>query len=75
MSIIFPTTLELVPAYGRSYESIAKAKEAWIKGLDFKVRYGGSYCSVRDIKLIKSDYSKVKVYTDATLLASFNVDL
>lgn len=42
----------LVPAYGRSYETVEAIHEAWKDGKDFRIMFShnaaGPYCSVRD---------------------------
>jgi len=44
------TTINVVSAYGRSYDSIVSAKEDWDLGKDFKI-VGGPYIN-------KSDWAK-----------------
>ena len=47
----------LKPAYGRTYLTARAAMRDWENGKDFYIvngDYAGSYCSIRDIKLMKS---------------------
>lgn len=53
----FPRELTLTGAYGRE-----ATLEDWKAGKDFKI-YGGPYCSIRDVKLMKAEG-----YTDVTLV-------
>ena len=50
--------IELIPAYGREYNSIVEALKDWEDGKDFQV-YNGPYCSVRDLEKMTKDFSKV----------------
>lgn len=53
------TALYVVPAYGREYDTPEEAIADWKAEKDFKVARGGPYCSIRDLKLIKSEYSVI----------------
>ncbi len=53
-------SINIAPAYGRTYESLGSMVEAWNDGKDFKV-ISGPYCSVRDIKVLKEEYGTVYV--------------
>ena len=47
------STITLVPAYGRKYDTIAQMRNDWFDGKDFKIYAGsiiGTYCSIRDTK-------------------------
>jgi len=49
------TTINVVSAYGRSYDSIVSAKEDWDLGKDFKI-VGGPYINKSDwLKYSKED--------------------
>ena len=52
--------LILLPAYGRKYETQGDCFEAWQSGVDFKIE-GGPYCSIRDIDLIRKNYSVISI--------------
>lgn len=52
------TPVTLLPAYGRKYSTKEAAVNDWKAGKDFKIA-GGSYCSIRDIELLKSEASTV----------------
>ena len=41
----------LLPAYGRTYETIEAAEKDWDAGKDFRI-LGGPYCSIRDKALL-----------------------
>ncbi len=45
--------LVLRPAYGRTYATGKEMSKDWDSGKDFQIEIGGSYCSVRDITLMK----------------------
>jgi hypothetical protein len=48
--------ISLLPAYGRVYDSPEAALNDWKSGKDFKI-VGGSYCSIRDKGVLKSQSS------------------
>ena len=48
----------LLPAYGRTYETLDKAEADWIAGKDFKI-FKGPYCSVRDFTMLSAMGHKV----------------
>jgi hypothetical protein len=54
--------LELVPAYGRTYKTTNEMEQDWNDGKDFKIRGGGPYCSIRDIHLMKGEYTLIRLY-------------
>ena len=41
----------LLPAYGRTYETIEAAEKDWNEGKDFRI-LNGPYCSIRDQTLL-----------------------
>ena len=48
----------LIPAYGRTYDTMAQARDDWADGKDFliiKGPYKGGYCSVRDYAMLKNN--------------------
>lgn len=45
--------LVIEPAYGRSYADVASLMKDWEEGKDFKISFGGPYCSIRNLELIK----------------------
>lgn len=57
-------TIEAIPAYGRSYTSVAAMLEDWNAGKDFKL-VGGSYFSSRDAKaLVEKGYDSITIVWD-----------
>lgn len=50
----------LIPAYGRQYTTVESLKNAFEKGLDFKI-LNGSYCSIRDIEEIKKIFGQIEL--------------
>lgn len=44
--------LALLPAYGRSYETLEAMEQDWNDGKDFKI-LNGPYCSIRDMQRMK----------------------
>lgn len=55
--------LEIIPAYGRVYQTTDAAVQDWLAGKDFKIRGDGPYCSVRDTETLKQDgYKLVRIY-------------
>lgn len=53
--------ISLIPAYHRQYGSAEEAEKDWIDGKDFKI-YGGPYTSVRDQKLLLSEWLVINIY-------------
>ena len=49
----------LVPAYGRIYPDVTAALFDWGCGKDFRILGTGTYCSIRDCKLLAEDYANV----------------
>lgn len=58
--------LVLVPAYGRHYATVAKMREDWEAGKDFRIVGMGCYTSVRDIKRLQADASSVTLHDPST---------
>jgi hypothetical protein len=56
-------TIELVPAYGRKYNSQSEALADWEAGKDFKI-YGGPYTSIRDESQLLEEYNFIDIYWD-----------
>lgn len=52
--------MNLIPAYGRNYNTASEALEDWANGKDFKI-YGGPYCSIRD-KVQLEEYGPITIY-------------
>ncbi len=50
---MIPTSLTVVPAYERKYETVEEAKKAWEEGKDFRI-VRGPYCSSRDAASMKT---------------------
>lgn len=50
-------------AYGRRYHTKQQALEAWNDGKDF-ITHMGSYCSIRDIALLRTNYTGVYILHD-----------
>lgn len=57
---MFSSTI-LVPAYGRIYLTTDAAMADWNAGKDFRVYPTGSYTSIRDISVLKSQLSAVYI--------------
>ena len=47
--------LDIQPAYGRDYKSIAEVKAAWESGKDFQIIPSGAYVSIRESNLLLND--------------------
>lgn len=71
--------LQLVPAYGRKYGTVAAAKADFDGGMDFRCNNGpwhGSYTSIRDLEQIKKEgYSGLSVCIDTACTKSYEVAL
>lgn len=50
----------LIPAYGRQYKTREQALAAWQSGKDFQID-GGPYCSIRDVELMRQEYSNIYI--------------
>jgi hypothetical protein len=50
----------LVPAYGRQYKTREHALKDWQSGKDFQIE-GGPYCSIRDLDLMRREYSNIYI--------------
>jgi hypothetical protein len=51
--------LELIPAYGRTYETLEETLTDWHMGYDFKI-WKGPYCSKRDVdQMLEMGYTHV----------------
>lgn len=57
----------LTAAYGRRYKTKEQALTAWDSGKDF-ITTMGSYCSVRDLVLLKTNYNRVFLQYDRGIL-------
>jgi len=55
---MIPKTLKLLPAYGRKYKTQKALKIDFNEGKDFQMD-NGSYCSIRDLSILKYDYETV----------------
>ena len=53
----------LIPAYGRSYNTIQDALQDWNDGKDFRIS-AGPYTSIRDLALLKKDFTFIEIWTD-----------
>ena len=47
--------LDIQPAYGRDYKSIAEVKAAWESSKDFQIIHSGAYVSIRESNLLLAD--------------------
>ena len=47
--------LDILPAYGRDYKSIAEVKAAWESGKDFQIIPSGGYVGIRESNLLLND--------------------
>ena len=47
--------LDIQPAYGRDYKSIAEVKTDWESGKDFQIIPSGAYVSIRESNLLLND--------------------
>ena len=47
--------LDIIPAYGRDYKSIAEVKADWESGKDFQIIPSGGYVSIRESNLLLND--------------------
>jgi hypothetical protein len=62
------TILEIIPAYGRVYNTTNAAVQDWLAGKDFRVRGSGPYLSIRDTETLKRDgYNLVRIYPNMML--------
>ena len=62
------TMLEIIPAYGRVYNTTDAAVQDWLAGKDFRVRNSGPYLSIRDTETLKQDgYDLVRIYPNMML--------
>ena len=57
----------VVPAYGRDYATAQAALAAWYDGKDFQISDisspdNGRYCSIRDHRLPKIRYNKLRSF-------------
>ena len=60
MSQLDKDELYLFPAYGRQYFDFDTVVTDWQQGKDFSINgFGGPYCSIRDIELLQSRYTKI----------------
>ena len=50
----------LIPAYGRQYKTREQALKDWQAGKDFQIE-GGPYCSIRDVDLMRREYSNIYI--------------
>lgn len=57
-------TTILMPAYGKQYATVADAKAAWDKGIDFAIKgsRAGKYCSIRDLPALQYCISTVYIF-------------
>lgn len=55
------TTLFLVPAYGRSYNSVEELIDDWESGKDFRV-LRGPYTSIRDFDALVTDFDRITAF-------------
>lgn len=61
------STLILVPAYGKDYQTESEVMESWNAGNDFIIRtlnVRGTYASIRDLDSIKEAFSLVYIRYD-----------
>lgn len=58
MSTMKLTSISLTPAYGRDYKTPTEVFKDWSEGKDFRMHtpQGSTYCSVRDLELLKEEY-------------------
>jgi hypothetical protein len=69
------TTLELLPAYGRTYNTEADAIQSWCDGKDWG-HYSGPYCSIRDMDIIKqTGYTRIVLRWNYKYNNSFTINL
>ena len=52
--------IQLVPAYGRTYDTGPQAWEDWEAGKDFRI-LGGPYCSIRDREALQDQFGGVQI--------------
>lgn len=55
--------INLIPAYGRRYETEESALADWYGGKDFRI-YRGPYTSVRDTALLLENFEEIVIYYD-----------
>jgi len=53
--------MTLIPAYGRKGRTAEAMLADWNAGKDFKI-FGGPYCSIRDLLMLRADASSVKLW-------------
>lgn len=66
--------LILIPAYGRSYDTMEEIKAAWESGKDFHMYGYSGYCSVRDLDALRNECSTLTII-DVRSKAQYSVEL
>ena len=66
-------TLDVVPAYGRTYKNGVLLLNDWLDGKDFKV-LGSGYFNIGEIPFLKeSGISKIRFFQDGRVLTTVEI--